>query len=142
LVVNGSTRASVLGRFLTAASTTPTAQERQGGASGAWIGEMSLLERVWLKEQGKNTVQRKVTPRGTDEDANGKHGSESSKEKQEPDTSSQLKASRSMYTIVAQDDCIVLRWSHADMQSLMEKSTDMRAALTRAMTAAVVGKGL
>ena len=52
----------------------------------------------------------------------------------------QLKASHSMYTIVAAEDCVVLRWSHQDLQTLMAKSTDMRAALTRAMTAAVVGK--
>ena len=45
-----------------------------------------------------------------------------------------------MCTIVASEDCLVLRWSHGDMEELMAKSTDMRAALTRAMTAAVVGK--
>ena len=45
-----------------------------------------------------------------------------------------------MYTIVAQEDCVVLRWRHDVMEGLMEKSTDMRAALTRAMTAAIVGK--
>jgi hypothetical protein len=51
-----------------------------------------------------------------------------------------LKACRSMYTIVAQEDCVVLRWRHDVMEGLMAKSTDMRAALTRAMTAAIVGK--
>jgi hypothetical protein len=45
-----------------------------------------------------------------------------------------------MYTIVAQEDCVVLRWRHDVMEGLMGKSTDMRAALTRAMTAAIVGK--
>ena len=45
-----------------------------------------------------------------------------------------------MYTIVAQDDCTVLVWSHDDMEAMMERSTDMRAALTRAMTSAVVAK--
>jgi hypothetical protein len=41
---------------------------------------------------------------------------------------------------VAEEDCTVLRWSHDDMQDLMARSTDMRAALTRAMTAAIVAK--
>lgn len=192
LVVNGSTRASILGRFLTAASTTPTAhEERVGGASGAWIGEMALLERVWLQEQGKqqqqhqqkqkaksngnnatttaaattasssSPVQRSATPKASSSDKNDR-----SKPQQQDDNTSiadetsaatkptettlsteeqaqhpQLKASRCMYTIVAAEDCLVLRWSHEDMQALMQKSTDMRAALTRAMTAAVVGKG-
>lgn len=33
-----------------------------------------------------------------------------------------------------------MRWSHADMEALMARSTDLRAAMTRAMTAAIVGK--
>jgi len=165
LVVSGSTRASILGRFLTAASTTPTSRaERVGGASGAWIGEMALLERVWLKEQGRSSSssnsnasnnisrkksksngsngeqQRKVTPSNS-----GTTPATTVKEKKDrpPETtpspppippptqapaSPQFKASHSMYTIVAQEDCTVLRWSHDDMQELMEKSTDMRAA--------------
>lgn len=48
---------------------------------------------------------------------------------------------RAMYTVVAlEDDTTVLAWSHADMQALLDRSSDMRAALTRAMTAAIVGK--
>ena len=46
----------------------------------------------------------------------------------------------SMYTIVAAQDCILLQWTHDDMEQLMNRSNDMRAALTRAMTAAIVGK--
>ena len=160
LVVSGSTRASILGRFLTAASTTPTSRaERVGGASGAWIGEMALLERVWLKEQGRSSSsssstsnnssikkaksngsngeqQRKVTP------SSGTPTTVKEKKDRPPETtppppippptpapaSTRFKASHSMYTIVAQEDCTVLRWSHDDMQELMEKSTDMRAA--------------
>jgi hypothetical protein len=204
LVVSGTTRASALGRFLTAASTTPTAhEERAGGASGAWIGEMCLLERVWLREQKslsvpvassssaqtriskpkEQTSQHPTSPNPLDRSDNayetaagftdtgnfegnrrqlttndktdltkqisknepvGINGkSDSVKESdragdQHPQP--KLVACRSMHTIVAQEDCIVLRWRHSDMESLMEKSTDMRAALTRAMTAAIVGK--
>ena len=47
---------------------------------------------------------------------------------------------RAMYTIVAQEDTIVRSWSHDDMKALMERSSDMRSALTRAMTAAIVEK--
>lgn len=231
LVVAGTTRASALGRFLTAASTTPTArEERVGGASGAWIGEMCLLERVWLKEQksssssssnvihqtsalspspslsqtrkiskapsmetqekadsadtskesavnftdtgnfegsnannnantnktrtdDKSAILKTASPPVNNENikkievANGKDASTAVDEKVIPLRKStetlpnqQLKACRSMYTIVAQEDCVVLRWRHDVMEGLMEKSTDMRAALTRAMTAAIVGK--
>ena len=55
-------------------------------------------------------------------------------------TASNPKTTRSLVTIVATDDCTVLRWSHADMEELMATSPDMRSALTRAMTAAIVGK--
>ena len=229
LVVAGTTRASALGRFLTAASTTPTArEERVGGASGAWIGEMCLLERVWLKEQksssssSPNVVHQTSTlspspspsqsrniskppSKETQEDTDrtestkqsavnftdtgnfdSKNGSSNATNKTNTESKngsklenndntkvaevangkdsnatavdekvlplrkstetlpnqppSKLKACRSMYTIVAQEDCVVLRWRHDVMEGLMEKSTDMRAALTRAMTAAIVGK--
>lgn len=46
----------------------------------------------------------------------------------------------SMYTIRAQQDCYVLRWSFQDMEELMGRSSDMKSALHRAITAAVVGK--
>jgi hypothetical protein len=241
LVVSGTTRASALGRFLTAASTTPTAhEERVGGASGAWIGEMCLLERAWLKEQkaasssstnvvhqtsllspsppppphdrristippskdssdqmdrtesskesaviftdmgnieGKNSdgntaklENKAINLKNEAKDAstenkktvemvNGgtsisatatavddkigplrKSTESSTNHQQAQQQPTKLKACRSMYTIVAQEDCVVLRWRHDVMEGLMAKSTDMRAALTRAMTAAIVGK--
>ena len=45
-----------------------------------------------------------------------------------------------LFSIVAQEDCTVLVWSHEDLERVMAQSTDLRAALTRAMTAAIVGK--
>ena len=46
-----------------------------------------------------------------------------------------------MYTISAvQDDTIVLAWKHADMEALLRRSSDLRTALMRAMTAAIVAK--
>jgi CRP-like cAMP-binding protein len=184
LVVQGTTRASILGRFLTAASfrhhnnnnNNPESNEQRTGAggggqqtsnsssSGAWIGEISLLERVWLKEQGKLNVK---TTKSQSKSTTTTQPSSQSKQTQKSDANAtstttnnnkdtttttstnpqqqnhqqqQLQSNRSMYTIVAQEDCTVLRWSHADMEQLMEKSSDMRAGLTRAMTAAIVGK--
>jgi CRP-like cAMP-binding protein len=171
LVVAGSTRASVLGRFVTAASTTPTARsERAGGASGAWIGEVSLLEKVWISEQsrlssssnsnvsiasktsnsssvsslsksksGKNVEGQEVADLKQNGSATVKANASEEQPFAQPPTPS-LSAGRAMYTIVAEEDCTVLRWSHDDMQDLMARSTDMRAALTRAMTAAIVAK--
>lgn len=114
LIVEGSTRASVLGRYLTAASTkntgNPTAEEKEGVGgncnSGAWVGEMAFLESYWEKEKG-NAGNASTTMH---------------------------------YTVVAKEDCVVWRWSHESMEKLLAKSGDIRSALTRAMTSAIVGK--
>ena len=98
LVVRGSTRASILGRYLTAASTTPLAEAREGGASGAWVGEMSLLECYWEKEQGK------IQPNDSKDCS-----------------SSSNRSVYAMYTVIAKEDCIVWRWSHEEMETLMDK---------------------
>jgi CRP-like cAMP-binding protein len=200
LIVKGHTRASVLGRFLTAASFRPVnessstrnhagrddQQHRRSaaGAAGAWIGEMALLEHVW-NEEVKHSPQRKRSHRNTSSDdddeqstvAAAKHhtspaqpetatatvnGRPSSSTTTTPTTAAadndakdraairpevdadvevkENSNARAMYTIVAQDDCTVLVWSHDEMKTLLAKSPDMKAALTRAMTAAIVGK--
>lgn len=54
--------------------------------------------------------------------------------------SSAMSSGRSMYTIVAREDTVLMRWKHQDMEDIMATSIDMRGALTRAMTAAIVGK--
>ena len=54
LIVDGTTKANIRGRHLTAASFSPETHEtRQGGASGAWVGEMAFLEQYWFREQAK-----------------------------------------------------------------------------------------
>merc|ERR1712086_163226 len=45
-----------------------------------------------------------------------------------------------IYSIIATEDCIVMSWSHEEMEDLMKSSIDLRAALTRAMSSALVGK--
>jgi CRP-like cAMP-binding protein len=167
LIVDGTTRASILGRHLTAASVTPVAyKEKEGGASGAWVGEMAFLEAYWNTEQGQKHQHSDDAPSSAQppqrqgraatqsdhphaplalaeaaaaavsaKDAVAVQGSAATRS-----TSNVLKSSHSLYTIVAKEDCVVMRWSHADMEALMARSTDLRAAMTRAMTAAIVGK--
>jgi CRP-like cAMP-binding protein len=156
LVVQGSTQASVLGRHLTAVSTTPNSINTKCGDSGAWIGEMAFLENYWIKEQGcpilgseSNRDTPLTHPKGADEPVTkADTGSEVDKEAS-PSKGSAPKpfvpthdatANRALYTIIAKEDCQIFRWSHADMEGLMQRSTDMRAVLTRAMASAVVGK--
>lgn len=112
LVAEGSTRALAMGRFVTAASTNQDTKGNQkaGGDSGAWIGETAFLDRLWELEQGKT-----------------------------PESSKKV-AEAAIYTIVCDEDCTVLCWSHEDMAELFGSSGDLRSALTRAMTSALVGK--
>jgi CRP-like cAMP-binding protein len=112
LVAEGATRGLVLGRFVTAASTNPETKgdRKAGGDSGAWIGEMAFLDSLWELEQGKTSESSKKVVEGA------------------------------IYTIVCDEDCTVLTWSHEDMAELMGSSNDLRSALTRAMTSALVGK--
>lgn len=248
LVVHGSTTAHMLGRRLTAASTRDDAHEtNEGGASGAWIGEITFLECLWYKEQSKNKsppssstadssatatstpttkvqpplpppslvlphtakritpapiglavpipalqqkeqaalssphVARNTTIAGsdtkdakltattttttssssttatsitrksseTDKDATRDPTPNGTDPNDEPLTKpvkpsdqgpQKPKTNISMYSITAKEDCEVLRWTHDDMDALMGRSADLRNALTRAMTAAIVGK--
>jgi CRP-like cAMP-binding protein len=124
LIIEGSTRAHILGRQLTAISTNPDTKgdQKEGGDSGAWVGEMAFLDRFWTKEQGKKTNET---------------SSEEASETQVP----KKVLGVALYTImVASEECTVMSWSQDDMEELMESSTDLRAALTRAMTSALVGK--
>jgi CRP-like cAMP-binding protein len=115
LVLKGSTHAHILGQRLTAASSSPQTRgdQLEGGDSGAWIGEMAFLD--WFYRRHEDTSA---------EDAN----------------NITLGRGVSMYTIIADEDCEVMVWTHEAMEELMEKSTDLRAALARAMTAAVFSK--
>ena len=130
LVVEGTTQAHILGRHLTAASTTENTKgdQKEGGDSGAWAGEMSFLDQFWEKEQAKLKTKKSTKP-GNEEDV-----------KEANATDSKKVLGKAFYTIIATKDCTVMRWSHEDMEELMTSSNDLRAALTRAMTSALVGK--
>ena len=227
LIVDGWTRANISGRYLTAISFSADHFEtKQGGASGAWVGEMAFLEYYFQKtafnnkEKEKNetcnttttidepldakaessatTTTTTVHTNAGKEDqqttaaaaATGGGGGEAANDKTQANTASSASSSSSsstaapltdsptseedvfyfptgpkeealppssssyplplqpqptthshaMFSIVAKEDCTVLVWSHDDMSELMSRSTDMRASLTRAMTAAIVGK--
>jgi CRP-like cAMP-binding protein len=131
LVTTGQTRAHHLGRRLTAASFTPEAKvEQKGGHSGAWVGEMAFIEKNWHSNTSESATGASQTV-----------GSNDTATPATRKTGRPHATDRAMYTIVClEDDTTVLAWSHEDMQALLDKSDDMRAALMRAMTAAIVGK--
>jgi CRP-like cAMP-binding protein len=149
LITKGHTKAHYMGRKLTAVSfrDMPAASESSntsklpsgpptGGSSGAWVGEMSYFERDFYKN--------KAPEPDADDKAIQKESADPNNQVQLVKKKSQeLQAQRAHYTIVAlEDDTTVLYWSHEEMQSLMDRSSDMKSVLTRAMTAAIVGKVL
>jgi CRP-like cAMP-binding protein len=130
LIIEGSTLAHIFGRRLTAASTARDTKgdQKEGGDSGAWAGEMAFLNSFWEKEQGKVARTEGM------HQANALPAVSSSKGASNPTLAT------AFYSVQAAEDCTVMSWSHKDMEELMESSTDLRAALTRAMSAALVGK--
>ncbi|KAL3930485.1 MAG: hypothetical protein SGBAC_011747 [Bacillariaceae sp.] len=131
LIVSGKTKAHILGRHITAmtkgdessfdgSTTSVNSGERSASQSssptqvksGAWIGEMAFMDYYWDQEQRR---MNKNAPQG-------------------------FTGRESIYTIMAVEECEILRWSHEEMSQLMSSSNDMRSALTRAMTSALVSK--
>jgi hypothetical protein len=142
--VKGSTSASILGRHLSAHSASPKgkkAANRPGGDSGVWIGEMTFLDTLWDKEQLQIAEAiRKKQDSSTDKSSKDANNNEINNKESNTSTDKKQNVPLAIYTIVATEDCTIWRWSFEDMEKLMSKSVDMRGALTRAMTNAVVGK--
>lgn len=140
LIIEGSTNALVLGRRLTAASTTieTKGDQKEGGDSGAWAGEMAFLKQFWEKEQRSITQQNEERvhniPSGDPK------GQNDSKVNVKPYPTGSSVSEAYIYSIIATTDCTVMSWSFEEMETLMKSSTDLRAALTRAMSSALVGK--
>lgn len=139
LIVEGSTNALVLGRRLTAASTTfeTRGDQKEGGDSGAWAGEMAFLKQFWEKEQRSIIQQRE------DKAVSAEKKDVTTDIDSKVNVKSVLTGGISeayIYSIIATEDCTVMSWSHEKMEELMKSSTDLRGALTRAMSSALVGK--
>jgi len=139
LIAEGSTNALVLGRRLTAASTSIETKggQKEGGDSGAWAGEMAFLKQFWEKEQ-RSIIQQSEEKAASVEMKKEKTNVVSKVNAKSISTGGLLEAY--IYSIIAIEDCTVMSWSHEEMEDLMKSSTDLRAALTRAMSSALVGK--
>jgi CRP-like cAMP-binding protein len=168
LVVRGKTRASVGGRHLTAIGSSKGNRFRNvGGDSGAWIGEMAFLQTNWDKDHQaasanttsdgvvitavssgegdtlRESLQKKVSGEGRHRPTS-TISSTTKSSSHEGDTDSTTTTTidpiRFMSTIVAVEEVEIIEWSFEEMQKLLKISNDMQGALTRAMTAAIVGK--
>ena len=136
LVVQGQTRASFLGRRVSAASSAPGNQvSLRGGDAGAWIGETAFLDWFWNREKNIKKLS------GTGDKKDGGDDKEEFDDDEEDVALPESTTGLAIHTIVANtDDCELLCWKHSDLEALLHKSADLRSALTRSMTAAIVGK--
>lgn len=149
LVASGSTSASILGRYLTAQSTSSQIREDPNRLhSGTWIGEMNFLDWAWEKNQRtlpsnkpvqmqegtSSPVSPPASPSSSEEVssknvtvdalvANDSTATSTSKQTQPPKAPLNKALSESLYTIVAKEDCLVWRWSFEDMNTMMNRST-------------------
>ena len=153
LVVRGNTRANVMGRHLTAMGSMRGNRNLQGGDSGAWIGEMAFLQSLWDKEHSPKVMQKKFSGlkksnSATDEDNNDTKADASTTNgtiiKSGGSTLTHCGDSEQSYcaisTIVAVEDIELIEWSFEDMETVMKTSRELQDSITRAMTAAIVGK--
>jgi len=140
LVVEGSTQAHIMGRHLSAQSASASAKLKLGGDSGAWVGEMTFLDRLGEKERLKHTrapkpaEQRKVEDEvriepGAEKEAEElklteevEKRSEPIKENDDAIAPAQAKTNVVLYTVLAKENCVVWKWSFDDMEALMLSS--------------------
>ena len=157
LVVRGNTRANVMGRHLTAmGSMRGNRNIMQGGDSGAWIGEMAFLQSMWDKEHSPKVMQKKFSGLKKSNSATTITGEGNKDTKADASTTNGtiIKSGGStlthcgdseqsycaISTIVAVEDIELIEWSFEDMEAVMKTSRELQDSITRAMTAAIVGK--
>ena len=107
------TRASILGRHLTAASAIESdKEERVGRHSGSWIGEMAFLEYCWEKEQRKKVAPaEEVTPKPNKGETADPAPASTETPAARP---RKKKVIQAMYSVVATSDCEVYRWTYGE----------------------------
>eukprot|EP00986_Skeletonema_menzelii_P018726 scaffold26688_cov129-Skeletonema_menzelii.AAC.3 len=104
------------------------------------------------EDDGERSVQKKISGGGRNNNIDSTAGALITKSGSQDDsyidssttaatmTTEQQPITRFISTIVAVEEVEVIEWSFDEMQKLLQVSNDMQGALTRAMTAAIVGK--
>lgn len=138
LVVSGKTEATSLSRRVTAASSSRGNRHRYaGGDAGAWVGELNFFD--FLSNDGvrDSNIMPKSNILLSSKDVVACQ--EISVKESVPSKKSQA-IQNSLLTINAVQDTVLYEWDFKELGDLLKTSADLRAAITRTMTAAVVGK--
>ena len=137
----------VMKRRVTAASTDKISmKQNEAGNSGAWIGELAFLDILAAKDIKKPTPATPQTHTHVKEEGSTDkiQSIAAPASNSNPPLVSQPQArtatQKSILTYIATEDTTVYSFDHKELCILLNSSADLRAAFTRAMTAAVVGK--
>lgn len=170
LVISGATQAvTTLSRRVTAASSCKGNKERYaGGDAGAWVGELAFLDYLSERDQKAGSVLDSSSSPARQQDIKGNSAGavlplataaasgktdeeevvvvedaavlESSKKHDLRPHRNTAVTKNSILTYIAIQDSTVYEWDFDELADLMKTSADLRSAVTRSMTAAVVGK--
>lgn len=138
LVASGKTEAfGGLSRKITAASSSRGNRHRfAGGDAGAWVGELAFFD--YLSNYGSTeTSLPKPSILLSSKDVVACQEGEIEKSAQSKKTPAVQNA---ILTIITAKDTELYEWDFKELADLLKTSSDLRTSVTRAMTAAVVGK--
>ena len=138
-----------MSRRVTAASSAKGNKEKfAGGDAGAWIGEIAFFD--YLSERDRQVQTFKPSPppgtgTGTADMPLATTSAAAAAEKnalKEKNTITRETATQNaiLTYIATKDDTLVFEWDFEELADLMRTSSELRSSVSRAMTAAVVGK--
>jgi CRP-like cAMP-binding protein len=135
-------------RRVTAASKDrDTSRGMPGGDSGAWIGELRFLDKLAMKDVKKRKIYKPPPPtvevEGTDATSKSKEitlAPTATTPQPDVEVRPPSATKKAILTYVATEDSTVYVFDNQELYKLLGTSNELRSAVTRAMTAAVVGK--
>ena len=142
-----------MGRHLTAmGSQKGNRDSMQGGDSGAWIGEMAFLQSLWDKDHrvGPSSLEKKKSEKKPGNNTTVEDDTYGNTSAGSAESTAVIKSGiapcndensyHAISTIIAVEDIELIEWSFEDMERVMKSSRELQDSITRAMTAAIVGK--
>jgi CRP-like cAMP-binding protein len=146
LVVSGATEAvNTMSRRVTAASSSKGNKDKlAGGDAGAWIGEIAFFDYLSERDQQTGTFKPSPPPAATKAlplATAAAVGETNTAPKQSDAITRGTATQNSILTYIAtKDSTLIYQWDFEELADLMRTSSELRSSVSRAMTAAVVGK--
>ena len=119
------------------------------GEAGVCVGELGNLDNLWAIDKRGSEPLVSSLPTLSKESPSSKDSKTLSTapsnnapavQKEESQISGTHATNNAILRYIGAKDLILYEWDYADLANLMKQSADLRSSVTRAMTAAVVGK--